>query len=67
PRGLEDAATDAATKIMSMLKKYNIEARVELTKDPMYSVWKGALVYAIAVPDEYEWNWESMEGWYKWR
>jgi len=67
PKGLEDAATDAATKITNMLKKYNIEAKVELTKDPMYSVWKGAIVYAIAVPDEYEWSWESMEGWYKWR
>ncbi|RLE97220.1 MAG: hypothetical protein DRJ63_09460 [Thermoprotei archaeon] len=67
PELLKDVAVDAATKIKALLKERNIDAIVELTRDPMYSVWKGCIVYSIAVPDDYLWSWRRMEGWYKWR
>lgn len=67
PSKLSDVATDSATKISMMLKERGIEANVMLTKDPLYSVWRGCIVYSIAVPDDYLWSWERMEGWYKWR
>ena len=67
PPKLSDVAIDSATKISMMLKERGIEANVMLTKDPLYSVWRGCIVYSIAVPDDYLWSWERMEGWYKWR
>lgn len=67
PPRTEDVAVDAATKVKEELLKHNIPAKVELVQDPQYSVWKGCIVYAVAVPDDYEWNWNRMEGWYKWR
>jgi len=67
PKGFEDVAVDAATKVRMLLRERGIEASVELTKDPLYSVWKGCIVYSIAVPDDYLWSWDRMEGWYKWR
>ena len=65
PPGLEDTAVNAATKIKKQLSDMGIEASVELTKDPVYSVWKGCVVYSLAVPDNYSWSWERREGWFK--
>lgn len=65
PPGLEGIAVDAATKIRKQLADLGIESQVELTKDPLYSVWRGTIVYSIAVPDDYTWSWERREGWYK--
>jgi len=65
PQGLEDVAVDAATKVRKQLRDMEIQAHVELARDPMYSVWKGTIVYSIAVPDDYLWDWKRKEGWYK--
>ena len=65
PSDMRDVAVDAATKIKKQLSDIGIEASVELTKDPVYSVWKGCIVYSLAVPDDYSWNWERREGWFK--
>lgn len=65
PKGLEDVAVDSAQKVAYELKKLGIESNVRLVSDPLYSVWKGTIVYGIAVPDEVEWNWKTREGWYK--
>ena len=65
PQGLRDVAVDAATKVRKQLRDMGIEANVELAKDPVYSVWKGTIVYSIAVPDDYLWDWKKKEGWYK--
>ncbi|RLE66613.1 MAG: hypothetical protein DRJ47_02010 [Thermoprotei archaeon] len=67
PPGLDDVATDAATKVRNELMKKGIPAQVKLVDEPQFSVWKGCIVYAVAVPDDYEWDWDTMEGWYKWR
>lgn len=65
PPKFEDVACDAATKIYLQMKELDLEVRAELTSDPAYSVWKGAIVYSIALPDDYLWDWNRMEGWYK--
>ena len=68
PPGMEDVAVNAAEKIRLMLEEKGIEnVNVILTKDPQYSVWRGCIVYSVAVPDDYEWNWDRMEGWMKFR
>ncbi|RLE80914.1 MAG: hypothetical protein DRJ52_05365 [Thermoprotei archaeon] len=67
PSGLEDVACGAPTKVRLLLKKFDIEAGVKLTVDPQYAVWKGCIVWSVAVPLDYEWSWEKREGWYKWR
>jgi len=67
PHGFEDVAVDAATKMSLLLNERGVDANVELTRDPQCSVWKGCIVYSIAVPDDYLWSWDRMEGWYKWR
>lgn len=65
PRGLEDVAVDSAEKIRRQLEGYGIESQVTLVSDPLYSVWKGAIVYSLAVPEEFEWDWKRREGWFK--
>ncbi|RLE72725.1 MAG: hypothetical protein DRJ37_02180 [Thermoprotei archaeon] len=64
PKGLEDVACNAAEKVAAQLTEEGVNAQVELTKDPEYSVWKGAIVYSLAVPDDYKWSWDRLEGWY---
>ncbi len=64
PPGMEDVACDAATKIREQMKELGLEVHVELTKDPIYSVWKGSIVYSLALPGDYLWSWDKMEGWY---
>ena len=66
PEEMKDVVVDAAEKIKLMMDRKGIGGvKVTLTKDPQYSVWRGCIVYSVAVPDEYEWNWERMEGWLK--
>ncbi len=65
PRGLEDVAVNSAEKIRIQLEQHEIEANVELVSDPIFSVWKGTIVYSLAVPDNYLWDWKKREGWYK--
>ena len=66
PEKLKQVACDAAFKVRLQLKEIlNIDVNVSLTDDPLYSVWKGTIVYSVAVPDDYLWNWDKLEGWYK--
>lgn len=65
PKGLEDVAVDSAEKIRLELSSLGIESRVHVVSDPLYSVWKGSIVYSVALPEEVEWDWKAREGWYK--
>ncbi|HDJ89443.1 MAG TPA: hypothetical protein ENG40_01955 [Thermoprotei archaeon] len=67
PPGMERFATTSSEKIREMLLTKHVTADVKLAEDPQYSVWRGTIVYSIAVPDNYLWNWDRMEGWLKWR
>ncbi|RLG95377.1 hypothetical protein DRO37_02600 [Candidatus Bathyarchaeota archaeon] len=68
PREFRDVATDSALKIRLLLEEKGIRnAKIVMTKDPQFSVWRGCIVYGYAVPEDYEWNWERMEGWLKFR
>lgn len=64
PKGLEAVAMTADSKLKEMLIEKGIEnVEVLITGDPKFSVWKGCIVYGYAVPIDYEWRWERMEGW----
>ena len=64
PPGLEEYATDSATKIMTMLEGSGVSnAKVITTTNPQYNVWQGLIVYGLYLPENYEWKWERQEGW----
>lgn len=64
PDKLRDFATDAPTKMKTLLKDKGVKGMsIKMTKDPQYSVWHGCIIYGYAVPQDYGWNWERMEGW----
>jgi crenactin len=64
PDKLRDFATDAPTKMKALLREKGIKGvSVKMTKNPQHSVWHGCIIYGYAVPEDYEWNWERMEGW----
>lgn len=65
PQGLEDVAVDSAEKVKTQLREAGIESNVYLVTDPLYSVWKGTIVYSLAVPEDFEWDWSRREGWFK--
>ncbi len=66
PENLEKVAVDAPTKMRSLLREKGIRnVSVKMTKSPQFSVWHGCIIYGFAVPDEYEWNWQRLEGWMK--
>lgn len=66
PERLEGVAIDAPTKIKLLLKQKGIKnVSVKMTEAPQYSVWHGCIIYGFAVPDEYEWDWQRLEGWMK--
>lgn len=66
PERLEGAAVDSPTKIKSLLREKGIKnVSVKTTKSPQYSVWHGCIIYGFAVPEEYEWDWQRLEGWMK--
>lgn len=66
PEGLEKAAVDAPTKVKLLLRDKGIRnVSVKMTKSPQFSVWHGCIIYGFAVPDEYEWDWQRLEGWMK--
>jgi len=68
PEKFKDVATDSASKVRSLLEEKGIkDVNVVMSKDPQFSVWRGCIVYGYAVPENYEWNWERMEGWFKLR
>ena len=66
PERLEGTAVDAPSKIKLLLRDKGIKnVSVKMTKSPQFSVWHGCIIYGFAVPDEYEWDWQRLEGWMK--
>ncbi len=64
PKGLEEIAVTSDTKIKIMLKEKGIEnVQAIVAREPTYSVWRGCIVYGYAVPYDFKWRWERMEGW----
>ncbi len=64
PDKLTEVATDAPTKIKQLLREKGIkQVSVKMTKAPQHSVWHGCIIYGYAVPEEYGWNWNRLEGW----
>ncbi|MDJ0269993.1 MAG: hypothetical protein NXY59_05540 [Aigarchaeota archaeon] len=64
PEGLKGIAVDAETKLSRMLRQRGVEnAKVTLSPEPQYAVWRGCIVFGYAVPANYQWSWERMEGW----
>ncbi len=64
PEHLDGIAVDAPTKIKLLLREKGIKnVSVKMTKAPQFSVWHGSIIYGFAVPDEYEWDWQRLEGW----
>ncbi len=64
PDGLKEAVIDAPSKIKLLLRKKGItNVEVSMTNEPQYSVWRGAVIYGYAVPEDYAWSWEQLEGW----
>ena len=64
PVKLKDVAVDSTVKIREMLREDGIEnANVEIVKNPLYSVWRGCLIYGAALPRDYGWSWKTMDGW----
>ena len=64
PEGLKGVAVTSDLKLTSMLHEKGIEnVEVKITEEPRFSVWRGCIAYGYAVPVDYEWNWNRMEGW----
>ena len=64
PPKLQDIAVDAPTKIRLLLRNKGIKnVSVKMTSAPQYSVWHGCIIYGFAVPENYEWDWQRLEGW----
>lgn len=63
-KGMEEFAVTSDEKIRLMLKEKGIEgAQVTIAREPTFSVWRGCIVYGYAVPHDFKWRWERMEGW----
>jgi crenactin len=66
PERLGDTAVDAPSKIKLLLRQKGIKnVSVKMTKSPQFSVWHGCIIYGFAVPDDYGWDWQRLEGWMK--
>ncbi len=64
PPKLEDIAVDAPTKVRLLLRDRGIKnVSVKMTSSPQFSVWHGCIIYGFAVPENYEWDWQRLEGW----
>ncbi|MEM0444952.1 MAG: hypothetical protein QXO86_05690 [Nitrososphaerota archaeon] len=64
PASLRGISCDSKLKLQSMLHAKGVEATsVVLSPEPQYAVWRGCIVYGYALPHQYEWSWEKMEGW----
>ncbi len=61
---LKGLATSANSKIKLLLRKKGItNVNISMTNEPQYSVWRGAIIYGYAVPENYNWSWDQLEGW----
>jgi crenactin len=66
PQRIEGIAVDAPTKIKLLLRDKGIRnVSVKMTQAPQFSVWHGCIIYGFAVPENYEWDWQRLEGWMK--
>ena len=66
PPKLQDLAVDAPTKVRLLLRSRGIKnVSVKMTTSPQFSVWHGCIIYGFAVPENYEWDWQRLEGWMK--
>jgi crenactin len=66
PDRMDMIAVDAPTKIKSLLREKGIKnVTVKMTKSPQFSVWHGCIIYGFAVPEDYAWDWQRLEGWMK--
>jgi crenactin len=64
PENLKDIATDSTNKMRILLRQKGVtNVKSVMTESPQFSVWRGCVIYGYAVPEDYEWNWERMEGW----
>jgi crenactin len=64
PPNLTNYAVNSPTKLKKMLEdKGIIGSTVELTKNPVYNVWQGCVAYGLYIPENYEWDWDTREGW----
>ena len=63
PKGLEGIATDSPTKLRHMMRSLGLEVDPKIVSDPQFSVWRGSLVYGMAMREEVTWDWSKMEGW----
>ncbi len=61
---MKGIAVDSQTKLQHMLRDKGLEnVNVRLSPEPQYAVWRGCIVYGYAIPANYRWEWEKMEGW----
>lgn len=68
PEQLKDVAVSAPAKVKHLLSKRlggGVNVEVRLTQDPQYSVWKGCVVWSLALPENFLWNERRGEGWFK--
>ena len=66
PPKLESIAVDAPAKVKLLLRNRGIKnVSVKMTTSPQFSVWHGCIIYGFAVPENYEWDWQRLEGWMK--
>ncbi|MEM0010470.1 MAG: hypothetical protein QXT84_02110 [Candidatus Bathyarchaeia archaeon] len=68
PENLRDVAVTSPVKVKRLLTERlgsAISIDVRLTQDPQFSVWKGCVVWSLALPDNYLWNERRGEGWFK--
>ncbi len=63
PAGLEGVAVDSPTKLSRMLRDMGIETQPRMVREPQFSVWRGAVVYGLFLPEGVRWDWSTMEGW----
>lgn len=68
PPGLEDVAVNSVDKIKLMVSEklpdLASKLSISIVKDPQFSVWKGAIIYGYALPNNVRWNERTKEGWY---
>lgn len=66
PQQYKDVAVDSATKLRILLSEKGVEGvSVDVAPEPKFSVWRGCIIYGYAVPEDYSWSWDRMEGWLK--
>jgi len=68
PPELSDVAVDSVTKISLLLREKGVEdVSVKMAREPKYSVWRGCIIYGYVVSERFEWSWDRMEGWMRFR